>query len=206
MSEDSPELEACVGCGAVFPMLEGGTTHRYMDSSAACWAAFGSLNDPERPLEAAPFNALMVDAYAAQHPGTPSNQAVNSVAIHLMVLYGVLERDFQPAQALWLRMRPGRYLGLTAAPHGPGRPSNIPKHERFHWLTPPSFASSLTVADVVAGETPLERSSLVEAWVKSVWAAVLAQLRHLSGRAAWAVLHHEQVEAWFEKYVLSERF
>jgi len=151
-----------------------------MDSSAACWAAFGSLNDPERPLGPSEFNALVVDAYAAQHPGTPSNQAVNSVAIHLMVLYGVLERDFQPAQALWLRMRPGR-------------PSNIPKHERFHWLSPPSFASSLTVADVAAGKTPLERSSLVEAWVKSVW-------------AAWAGPYRGQVEVWFEKYVLSERF
>lgn len=180
MSRDSPELEVCVGCGAVFPMLEGGATHRYMDSSAACWAAFGSLNDPERLLEAAPFNALMVDAYAAQHPGTPSNQTVNSVAIHLMVLYGVLEHGYSPSQALWLRVRPGR-------------PSSIPKHQRFHWLTPPSFASSLTVADVVAGKTPLERSSLVEAWVKSVW-------------AAWAGLHRGQVAAWFEKYVLSERF
>jgi len=75
----------------------------------------------------------------------------------------------------------------------PGRYSSTPKHERFHWLTPPSFASSLTLADVVTGETPLERSSVVEAWVKSVW-------------AVWSGPHREQVEAWFEKYVLSERF
>jgi len=90
-----------------------------MDSSAGCWAAFASLNDPERPLGNSEFNALLVDVYAAQHPGTPSNQTVNSVAVHLMVLYGVLERSYSPSQALWLRMRPGRH-------------SRIPKHERFH--------------------------------------------------------------------------
>jgi len=100
VSTHAPELEVCVGCGALFPALLGGAKHRYMDSSAGCWAAFGSLNDPERPLRNSEFNALVVDVYAAQHPGTPSPQSVNSVAIHLMVLYGVLERDFRPAQAL----------------------------------------------------------------------------------------------------------
>ena len=123
----------------------------------------GGLNDPARPLENAPFNALIVDAYAAQHPGTPSNQTINSVAVHLMVLYGVLERGWPPQQALWLRMRPGR-------------PSTVHKHARFHWLLPPSFAACLTLADVVAGVTPIERSRRAEAWIKEVW-------------AVWAALH-----------------
>ena len=133
---DSPIREACPGCGAVLPVLEGGAIHRYMTSSAACWAAFGMLSDPEHPLEPAPFNALTVDAFAVQHPGTPSNQTVNSVAIHLMVLYGVLERGFSPSQALWLRMRPGRF-------------SSIAKHDRFHWLPPPAFVGRLTVSEVM---------------------------------------------------------
>lgn len=174
-----PSLEVCEGCGGSLPLLECGATHRYMTSSAACWAAFASLNDPARPLEDAPFNALVVDAFAAQHPGAPSPQSINSVAVHLMVLYGVLERQYRPAQALWLRNRPGR-------------PTKIHKHDRFHWLTPPSFAERLTVADIVADDTPGGRSSLAEAWVKDVW-------------AAWAAPHGAQVTAWFEAYIVSER-
>ncbi len=88
------KLETCPGCKAILPVLEGAAIHRYMTSSAACWATFNALNDPERPLAPAEFNNLIVDAYAVQHPGTPSDQTINSVAIHLMVLYGVLDAWF----------------------------------------------------------------------------------------------------------------
>ncbi len=123
----------------------------------------------------------MVDTYAVhvQHPGTPSEQTINSVAIHTMVLYGVLERGFMPNQALWLRQRPGRVKSTE-------------KHSRFHWLTPPSFDSSLTVADVATGKTPLERSELVERWVKEVW-------------SRWSAVHRDQIGVWFEHYVIAER-
>ena len=174
-------LGPCVGCGAMLPVMPGSATHRYMLSSAACWATFNSLQDPDRPLGFAPFNTLTVDAYAAQHPGEASSpQAINSVGIHLLVLHGVLERGFGPNQALWLRQRPNRS-------------GSVAKHDRFHWLTPPSFASCLRVADVVAGATLAERSKLVEAWVKSVW-------------GAWRAVHGDQVTAWFERYVQAERF
>ncbi|TSA78955.1 hypothetical protein FNU79_18545 [Deinococcus detaillensis] len=178
MSIQSADLEPCTGCGGLFLHLDG-PTHRYMESSASCWATFGAMNDPSRSIEYVPFSALTVDAYAAQHPGQPSHQTVNSVAIHLMVLFGVLERGYEPEQALWLRTRPGR-LGKTL------------KHDRFHWLTPPSFTSRLTLADVVAGRTPRERSPMIQAWTEDVW-------------AAWAAPHSVQVEAWFERYILSER-
>ncbi len=175
----NPKLERCVGCGALLPSLEGGPIHRYMTSSAACWAAFNSLGDLKHPLGGMPFDQLLVDAYAVQHPGTSSPQTINSAAIHLMVLYGVLTHNASPDQALWLRMRPGR-------------PSRIPKHQRFHWLTPPVFAG-LTISDVLAGDTPLLRSRLTEAWIREVW-------------SRWAALHQDQVAVWFEKYVLAERF
>jgi Family of unknown function (DUF5946) len=174
-------LEPCVGCGALLPVIPDGPVHRYMTSSAACWAVFNSLNDPTRPLELAAFNALIVDAYAVQHPGVPTSpQAINSVAVHLMTLHGILERDFKIDQAIWLRQRPGR-------------PSSVERHSRFHWLTPPSFTNCLTVADVAMGEIPSERSSIVETWVRDAW-------------KVWSVMHGEQVAAWFEKYVISERF
>jgi Family of unknown function (DUF5946) len=177
----SESLEPCVGCGVFLPVMPDGPVHRYMTSSAACWAIFNSLNDPERPLEFAPFNALIVDAYAAQHPGVPtSQQAINSVAIHLMTLQGILEKNFKPDQGLWLRQRPGRS-------------GSIDHHSRFHWLTPPSFANCLTVANVAAGETPSERSRVVEAWVRDVW-------------KTWSEMHGDQVAVWFEKFVINERF
>jgi hypothetical protein len=173
-------LEPCIGCGAILPVLDG-PVHRYMDSSAACWAIFNALNDLEHPLEFAPFNALIVDAYASQHPGVPSSpQAINSVAIHLMTLHGILERGFKIDQAIWLRQRPGR-------------PGSIERHSRFHWLAPPSFANCLTVANVAAGATPHERSRIVEAWVRDVW-------------RVWSELHGAQVAIWFEQFVISERF
>jgi hypothetical protein len=172
-------LETCPGCQAILPMIENGATHRYMTSSAACWAIFNSLHDPEQPLAPAAFNNLIVDAYAAQHPGTPSDQTINSVAIHAMVLFGILERGFEPDQALWLRQRPGRIKSTD-------------KHSRFQWLTPPSFDSSLSVANVVAGKTPLERSELIKLWVKDVW-------------SRWSEVHGQQIGIWFERYVISER-
>ena len=171
------KLETCPGCQAVLPVSDG-AIHRYMTSSAPCWEMFNNLNDPARPLAPAPFNNLIVDAYAVQHPGTKSNQTINSVAIHLMVLYGVLEHGFEPSQALWLRQRPGRI-------------ESSKKHQRFEWLSPPSFDSSLTVADVAAGITPLERSASLESWVKDIW-------------RRWSEPHASQVEEWFERYVLAE--
>ncbi|PNY80144.1 DUF5946 family protein [Deinococcus koreensis] len=173
-----PDVGTCEGCGAVLPVQDG-PTHRYMASSAACWATFTGLSDPHRPLAGAAFDALIVDAYAAQHPGRPSPQTINSVAIHLMVLCGVLEHSFRPDQALWVRQRPGR-------------PSRLPKHNRFHWLAPPAFTSILTVADVSRGETPARRSDLAEQWIREVW-------------STWAAAHRPQVENWFGRYVLSER-
>lgn len=140
MTTPVPADQTCEGCGAVLS-AHSGPTHRYMASSPGCWAAFSALNDPHRPLAGTAFDALIVDAYAAQHPGRFSPQTINSVAIHLMVLYGVLEHGFRPEQALWLRQRPGR-------------PSRVPRHDRFHWLTAPSFDRALTVADVSRGGTP----------------------------------------------------
>lgn len=163
------QLETCPGCGAVLPAIEGGATHRYMTSSAACWAAFNSLS----MLENGAFSDLAVDAFALHHPGTPSPQTVQSVAIHLMVLHGIVEREFAPSQALWLRQRPGR-------------PSRTAKHERFHWLTPPDLARGITVSNVIAGATPLEK------WVNEVY-------------ALWSAPHEAQISVWFERYILAEK-
>jgi hypothetical protein len=167
-------FETCPGCGAVLSVIPDGAIHRYMTSSAACWSAFNSLS----LLENGEFSPLLVDAFAVHHPGTPSPQTVQSVAIHLMVLHGVMKRGFAPSQALWLRQRPGR-------------PSQIAKHDRFHWLTPPELTQGMTVSDVIAAATPLERSAWLKQWVTKLY-------------ALWSAAYEAQIAAWFERYVLAK--
>lgn len=171
-------LETCPGCQAQLPRSEG-AVHRYIGASAACWELYSNLlNGGEPPLAPAPAVGLLVDAYAAQHPGTPSPQAVQSVAVHLLTLYGVLVRGMGHNQALWIRRRALREQGGT-------------KHGRFHWLIPPSFAGSLTVADIVRGETAEARTELVERYVDEVW-------------AKWAEPYERVVAEWYNRYVVGD--
>ena len=169
------QLETCVSCGAMLPTIPEGVIHRYMTSSASCWAAFNALG----LLANGAFAALAVDAFAVHHPGTPSPQTIQSVAIHLMVLHGVLERGFEPSQALWLRLRPGR-------------PSQISKHDRFQWLTPPELTLGITAADVIAATSALERSDRLEMWIKEVY-------------WLWSAAHGAQIAVWFNHFVIADK-
>jgi len=169
-------LEPCPGCGARLPLSDG-PLHRYIGASAACWAIYTSISNAGEPaLAPGPINALLVDAYAARHPGTPSDQSIQSVAVHLLAMYGVLVRGEAPARALWIRQRAVR-------------PGNPPKHTRYIWLEPSSFDSCLTVADIVQAPTAPERTHLVERYVRSIW------LR-------WGPLYIQVIAGWYERYVL----
>ncbi|MFN8457122.1 MAG: DUF5946 family protein [Anaerolineae bacterium] len=171
----STETELCPDCGARLPKIEG-PTHRYIGASPACWAIFTALfNAGEPPLAPAPMNALIGDAYAAQHPGMPSPQAIQSVAVHVLTLYAVLEKGVSPEKALWVRQRALRERGGS-------------KRERFKWLTPPLFSGSLTVADIVSLSTPQARAEQAKQYVESVW-------------RRWAQLHALTIVAWYEQYV-----
>jgi hypothetical protein len=59
------------------------------------------------------MNVLIGDAYAVQHSGTPSAQAIQSVAVHLLTLYGVFRRGVAPDKALWIRQRRLQSLGSS---------------------------------------------------------------------------------------------
>jgi hypothetical protein len=169
----------CPGCGAVLPPMDG-PIHRYIGASPACWAIYsGLLNGGEPPMAPTPFGALLVDAYAAQHPGTPSAQAIQSVAVHLLTLYGVLERGVPLADALWLRQRALR--GSLEA-----------RRQRFSWLTPPVFDDRHTVAGIAGEPSPASRAERVQPYVEAVW-------------TAWSVEHESTVAAWYELYVVPER-
>lgn len=130
-------LETCPGCAAALPPVDT-PAHRYIGASPSCWAVFATIM-------AKPIHPLLGDAYAAQHPGVESAQSIQSVAIHLLTLCGVLERGVDRRHALWIRRRALRERGV------------------FRWLEPPPFDGTLTIADVV-----LDRSRAGE-YIESVW-------------------------------------
>jgi len=169
-------LEACPGCGALLPVSPA-PSHRYIGASGACWDIYTSLHlGGEPPMQPGPLLELMVDAYAAQHPGVPGPQAIQSVAVHLLALHGVLEKGLPPAQALWVRQR-----ALRGA-----------RHDRFVWLDPPDFSGGPNVAAIANAPDPASRTALAERWIHSVW-------------SAWAAQHEAAVAHWYEAFVLPER-
>jgi hypothetical protein len=140
--------EPCVGCGAAVDVIDG-PVHRYMTSAPGCWRRYGELlgvllADPT--LQTA--RIMCVDAYAAQHPGSPGPQAIQSVAGHLINLHEYLVR---------------------------GRPVSVPRihggTRAFRWLQPPSFASSNTVFDVPVHAPAPAITTAARAWAESVWTA-----------------------------------
>ena len=179
MSDNSrlPALSPCPGCGALFPDFEG-PTHRYIGASAGCWALFnrtatdGGMDDTglvaqskipeitvripaqgESPLLDAPLgDALFGDAYGVQHHGGESPQAIQSVAVHLLNLYGILSgRTTQPR---WPISRALRTRGV------------------FRKLEPPVPGSALTIRHLFPGggvAAPVTRGqyivSVFEAWM-----------------------------------------
>jgi hypothetical protein len=172
------DFETCPDCGARLPRIVG-PTHRYLGASASCWAVYTSLLiNSDAPVAPAPLAGLMVDAYCAQHPGVPGPQAIQSVGIHTLVLHGVFERGVSPDNALWIRNRALRDAG-------------VPKHGKYIWLTPPSFAESVTVADIANASTPSARAAKLDEYVRGVW-------------ALWSRAHGPAIARWYEAFVAKD--
>jgi hypothetical protein len=147
------KITSCVGCGALLEEREG-PTHRYMDSSPACWAIYGEVlareySNPDL-LE---IHRLSVDAYAVQHPGKESSSTINSAAIHLMRLCLLLE------QGLDMRFANDAIQALAS------------EKRSFHWLTPPSSVGSVTVVDLWKTQSVEEHRMIANAWAMSAWKA-----------------------------------
>ncbi len=145
----------CVGCGGQFPEIDG-PVHRYMESSPGCWAAFGEVlareySDPTY----FGVHRLTVDAYAVQHPGSPSRQSIQSVGVHLIRLCLFLEHGLSAENANGAMLKAAKL-----------------KHT-FVWLEPPVSLGQLTVADVVKARTAQAHKSAVRAWAQSAWDAWL---------------------------------
>lgn len=127
--------------------------HSYMESSSACWAAFGRILAAEYSDPALmAVHRLSVDAFAVQHPGGGSRRAIQSVGLHLARLHFQLESGPEPEQANAFMLR-------AAA-----RKKELPRLTK-----PPSFR--ITTADVapVAGTAAHPQS--VREWAESAWQA-----------------------------------
>jgi len=125
-----------------------------MASSPACWRLYGEILAREYGDPAyRGVHRLTVDSYAVQHPGEPSPPAIRSVAVHLMSLCLVLERDVDPDYAT----RALQALART--------------RERFHRLAPPPSLGAVTVADVARSSSAPEHARMVRAWAESAWSA-----------------------------------
>ena len=167
MSHLADNVQPCKGCGALVPKIDA-PTHPYIGASPGCWAIYGEMLAKGYAEEHgnASVRHLTVDAYAAQHPGVPERRSIQSVAVHLITLYLVLERGHDPERATEVRRKA---LALI-------------RRQEFVWLDPPALLGAITVLDVWAAKDPAERTEIVERWVRSVW-------------EAWAP-HHETVRCW----------
>ena len=146
------EVVACIGCGRFVPDIEG-PTHRYLESSPGCWAAYtalpyGGMAGPAVP----PHSAMTVDAYAVQHPGRPGPSSTPSVWIDLAAMHLVLERGWPVDRLIEIRR--------TVADANDGWP----------WLTPPASMGGVGAIDVAATAAG-DVAAVVRAWVEGAYGA-----------------------------------
>lgn len=150
--------------------------HRYIGSSPGCWALFGEVLAREySDFRYARAHRLTVDAYAVQHPGTPSPHAIASVGLHLVRLHWVLERGWDSERATKAMQRAAE------------------RKKELVWLEPPAFLGSITVRSVHETSEPEEHVRRVRAWAENVWQAWSAHhatVRLWSPLGESAPVHH----------------
>jgi hypothetical protein len=150
---NDPPLTACIGCGALVPDVDG-PTHRYIGASPGCWAIFNvvSARHYANPALGAAHQDL-VDAYAAQHPGTPSPQSIQSVTVHLISLCLAFEHGYQPHQ---------RIAALQTATRW---------RDQYTWLEPPVPPYVYTILDVENAADVAGQIAQTRRWAHAVWDA-----------------------------------
>lgn len=146
--------ERCPVCGAVTPTSPTGVTHRYLVSSAGCWAVYGEVLSREySDVSYMPVHSLTVDAYAAQHPGNESQQTISSINIHLASLMAYFEDGVPLSELAEVK---SRMTGLKA---------------RFRWPSQPVSPGDITVMDVLVANSVTSHKDAVIAWAYSVFCA-----------------------------------
>ena len=168
-------MSACPGCAGSFAE-SAGPTHRYMTGSPGCWHGFGGLLAADySSAERMAVHQLVVDAYAAQHPGDGSvPQQVRSVGLHLMTLCLFLERGVDPARGTALhREMVGRPAFHRLVRSGPGALTwqHVPLSGPLHVVRAAVLEWGAAVWDTYRAEQPTVRTWLHAAGFSTSWAS-----------------------------------
>jgi hypothetical protein len=148
-------LVECPGCKAPVPEGEG-LTHPYIGANAGCWGLYSEVLGREYQDGDLfhKIHRMTVDAYAVQHPGKPEKRTIQSLNVHLVALYLVLEKGVSPSFVTQAMAR------------------LIKEHSsEFEWLEPPANPGDVKLIHVWLAETPNEHVTAVQSWARSVWAA-----------------------------------
>jgi hypothetical protein len=142
----------CYGCGALVDDIPG-EPHKYIGAVQGCWNLYGQILAKEYCEYRYPetIHRLTVDAYSVQHPGKPCRRSTQSVNIHLLSLYLVLEKNMNGKTAT----RAIRNI--------------LSKKINFEWLDPPIPNGTMTIIDVIPAKNYTEHEEKVLEWAKNVW-------------------------------------
>ena len=125
-----------------------------MESSPACWHLFGEILSREYSDQAyRDVYRLAVDAYAVQHPGQDSRQAIQSVGVHLVRLCLFIEHALDPRRANDAMLKAAK------------------AKSQYHRLERPPHLGEITVADVASTTSVEQHKAAVRAWAHSAWTA-----------------------------------
>ena len=162
--------DVCPGCKASLEPVDG-PTHRYIGASPACWQIYTTLVAGGYAIVGADqYGSLMVDAYAAQHPGVESPQARQSVAVHLLTLWAILRAGADVEKAIDIRVRAVSIGKRTGG---------------FDWLQPAPESYPLTVASLTSS-TPINAAS-IDLYVGGVL-------------GSWMTNHEAAIRKWHDRY------
>ena len=144
-------IEACPGCGLAAKKTDG-PVHRYLGSTAYCWAKYGELLAREyQDFEYMKVHDLTVDTYALQHPGGESPQTISSSNVHLASLYAYFERGVPVSELSKIKQNVVRLK------------------DQFVWLPPPEEPAGVTVADILQARSAGEHSESITHWARAVF-------------------------------------
>lgn len=155
------ERDPCPGCGQRFPAVST-PGHRYQGASPGCWAVYGRvLARDYQDRRYWGTHGLLVDTYAAQHPGEYSRQSAQSVALHLCAM-AVLLDGATPEEAMALRRR-------------------LAPFKDWPWLKRPDMIGGITILDVLRVKSPEAHMATAQKWAQSVWQAWSAHHTQIRG-------------------------
>lgn len=167
------EYIPCFSCGAKSLNFEG-ECHEYMLAAPGCYEMFNEVLEREyTDLRYSRAHHYTVDAYAVHHPGDVVNpKAVNSVGIHLVSLYFVLERNYDLGKSAEVKMAFSQFNKTQKII----RPIERPKAFK-----------GLTIYEVWDNENPEYHFNLCRQWAKDAW-------------ESWET-HHPTIEKWATNFL-----